>query len=1752
MPSIIPSPGSPGVEPNLTNAMPISSDVYVAAGSTIYTTTAQYIYRDGSGSIHDFVNDGALWNRPATRAGGQGVINSYYLDHLVNRGLMVAEALDGDVITLNESLAQGGIVNSGQIFALAGDYATAIIDGTRSGGSYVFTIENSGLIAARGGLGAIAIDRYFQGGLVNTATGSILAEGGEAIAVRMKTPFTSDLVPMSIENAGRIEASSTNIATASIAIHLFPRATDTPTIVNSGIIRGDYAMLVVDSIDRPPRQSSETLINEAAGLIDGIVSLGRGDDVILNNGRIGGSVILSEGNDRFDNSAGLLVGVGDLGWGDDSFVGGSGTDAVMGERGDDRLAGGGGNDLLLGGRGNDEIDGGIGFDALYGEAGDDVLRVNAGDRAFGGLGNDRIELADYRFAAVDGGAGFDTLVLPEGPRLLDLRAALYGGRITGFEKIALSAGHELVVRTTDLAGIGSDGELVVDGNSSSKVDLLGGWVETGTRSIDGISYRIFGADGVRVLVQLGANVATVATVPADAIGLDEQAWGDAPLVGTIPGATLSASDYQVSRLALTSSLTIDADESWRSANGAPVLTYGNLNDGSLSLVNRGLVESIGGADGARAIETLTISLVENSGTIRASGVGTAQYLDYRIGQFENFAIWPGSLAADQTVALSPNASRVLNSGTISAQSEYSVAIATGGSNLENSGTITATSDRFFAVGATMSPGLLVNTGTISAHGGHAAYGVHAVASEATLIVNHGLIEATRGPSGATTVGIFFFRGFSDPAPGFAELVNSGTIRAEIAVQSQTASGNGVWIRNSGDILGRIELDSRTGGSTGIDVVENGGLIVGAVNLGAGNDIYIGTNGRQQGDVQGGAGVDQLVGTAFADRLLGDDGSDLLVGGLGADLLTGGLKGDTFLYRAAAESTTDATDTITDFQTGVDRIDLTALAVTSLTLTAAAGYFLVQAATASGTLTVRVEGSIQASDVIVANIPTMTGTSGADLLVATVGGSSLSGGLDADMLFGQAGNDRLDGGRGVDIMWGGAGDDYYVVDDVRDIVVELANGGIDTIEYSGGPRYVLPDNVENGVAQGGGALAGNALDNVITGDRNMNFLDGGAGADLMIGGEGPDAYTVDNVGDRIVETGLDYDHVISSIDYVLAADLENLTLTGSATIGAGNARQNQMYGAELNDTLSAGDNDDWLDGMAGDDRLYGEDGADKIFGRADSDRLFGGAGDDEIQGGDHGDWIEGGDGDDLIYADDPPMLTNPGPLASIGTDVIIGGAGADNIRLGFGADRVIYLAATESTAAARDTIGAFQTGEDKIDLSALGPLSLSWTEENDGGVIFRIVTATGAAGTLSLRVAGNITRSDFMYQDVGMTLTGSAGNDDVEGWNGTDLLSFQQGGDDRVRGHEGNDGFYFGAALTGLDIVDGGTGTDTLAIQGNYASLVLGGVSNVEVLFVAPGSDTRFGDTAGNFYDYAISGADSNVAAGATLTVQASELRAGEDLSFNGAAESDGRFRMFAGRGVDSLVGGANSDGFFFGADGNLTGADRIDGGAGTDSIALRGNYTGARAIVFQDASFANVEVLTLLSGHTNEFGGFIDTNGFDYDVTLANGNVGAGQRLDVIATNLRANESAHVDARAELDGTVRILSGTGDDILFGGGGNDILYGGLGADTLDGGAGSDLYQYRAVGESNGAARDTLAFASGDKIDLSLIDANGATGANDTFAFIGDAAFSNVAGQLRAYQSGADWIVEGDLNGDGVGDLMIAVTSASPLIATDFIL
>ncbi len=289
------------------------------------------------------------------------------------------------------------------------------------------------------------------------------------------------------------------------------------------------------------------------------------------------------------------------------------------------------------------------------------------------------------------------------------------------------------------------------------------------------------------------------------------------------------------------------------------------------------------------------------------------------------------------------------------------------------------------------------------------------------------------------------------------------------------------------------------------------------------------------------------------------------------------------------------------------------------------------------------------------------------------------------------------------------------------------------------------------------------------------------------------------------------------------------------------------------------------------------------------------------------------------------------------------------------------------------------------------------------------------------------------------------------------------------GGSGNDGFYLGATLDPTDRIIGREGRDQVAIQGNYPNLVLGArtLTDVEALSILTGSDTRFGDTAGNSYDYNITSVDENVGAGVTMTVNANRLRVGEDLRFDGSAEKDGAFIFYPGHGRNEIFGGAGNDAFFFG-DGQFSSDDRINGGGGRDQVAFRGNY--ASGIVFEAHTITDVEGVSLMSGHDTRYGLWSDF--FHYNLTVHDQNVAAGQTLTVNAGQLHAGETLVFNGSAETDGHLRVLGGRGNDALTGGACADWFYGGLGADRLTGGLGADLFQYRAVAESTGTGFDQL--------------------------------------------------------------------------------
>src|SRR5262249_12898964 len=99
------------------------------------------------------------------------------------------------------------------------------------------------------------------------------------------------------------------------------------------------------------------------------------------------------------------------------------------------------------------------------------------------------------------------------------------------------------------------------------------------------------------------------------------------------------------------------------------------------------------------------------------------------------------------------------------------------------------------------------------------------------------------------------------------------------------------------------------------------------------------------------------------------------------------------------------------------------------------------------------------------------------------------------------------------------------------------------------------------SDGNDVVVGNNLSDVLLGREGNDSLDGGTGADTMVGGTGNDSYVVDNGGDQVVEdANAGTDSVSASIHYRLTANVENLTLQGSADLqGYGNSLANTITG-----------------------------------------------------------------------------------------------------------------------------------------------------------------------------------------------------------------------------------------------------------------------------------------------------------------------------------------------------------------------------------------------------------------------------------------------------------------------------------------------------------------------------------------------------------------------------------------------------------------
>ncbi len=393
-----------------------------------------------------------------------------------------------------------------------------------------------------------------------------------------------------------------------------------------------------------------------------------------------------------------------------------------------------------------------------------------------------------------------------------------------------------------------------------------------------------------------------------------------------------------------------------------------------------------------------------------------------------------------------------------------------------------------------------------------------------------------------------------------------------------------------------------------------------------------------------------------------------------------------------------------------------------------------------------------------------------------------------------------------------------------------------------------------------------------------------------------------------------------------------------------------------------------------------------------------------------------------------------------------------------------------------------------------------------GVSVNLTTGTGSGGFAegdTLTSIENLGGTDFTD-----TLIGNFGANVLTGYDGGDILKGGAGAD-TLEGLDGDD-FLWGGS--GADTLSGGLGIDTL------------------VYFAGGGGAADSVDTVGVIIVLDASGN------GTVPSVFGFPSFAGGDTFFG--------IENVAGSDFDDIITGNDSVNVLSGQDGDDTlngggGGDTLDGDDGNDTYIV--NNAGVTLIDFRGDEDT---VLTSLSF----------TLGADFENLTLTSAVSQNGTGNAFANVIIGNNA--VNLLRGLQGDDNLQGRLGNDNLIGGFGFDTLIGGFGRDTMPGGLNKDVFDFDAPGQTGkiAATRDIITdFQKGiDDIDLSTMDAKAGVPGNQAFSFIGTAAFGHVKGQLHIKFSGANTLVEGDIDGNGAADFQIQVNGHKVLTFGDFIL
>lgn len=1336
---------------------------------------------------------------------------------------------------------------------------------------------------------------------------------------------------------------------------------------------------------------------------------GAGDDLIVGNGntRVAfsnatGGVHVNLSGEFFEFFPGFTIKIrdpfadGNASVGSDTLIsvnqasGSAFADTLIGSTGGDTLQGGAGNDTLDGREGVDTADywssasgvqvnlsagtaqdgfGGIdqllNIESVRGsELDDELTGNNAGNRLTGGGGDDTLSGANGN-DNLDGGAGADTLDGGSGQDSLsggDGEDLLFGRN--GADQLAGNAGddHLFGENGNDVlkGGAGND---TLDGGTGTDT-LIGGKGDdrllagSGNDSIDG-------GEGIDILdasasfFGLSVNIASgTASGFFFDTGFDRFTNIEHVITGAGADSVTGSSDGDRIELGAGNDFANGAAgvDSLFGGSGADFLRGGQGSDFLSGEIGDDDLRGEAGndtLDGGTGNDVLD-GAAGNDIFVEQDGSGDDTYVGGADADTLDYSAVTGGIAIDLAVG---TAVELTVGAGIGADTLSEIEIVLGGA-----GDDTIAGDD--------------NANTLSGGGGDdSLFG--GLGDDVFLGAGDGGNDTYDGGEGIDTVD---FSGISD------------SIAADLLAGTATVAGIET------DIL--VDIERLIGGSA--DDVLTGGADNDTLLGGGGNDTLTGGAGADR--IEGGLGADILDGGGDDDVLLGNDGDDTLKGSAGDDTLVGGAGFDTLDYSAQTQavivtvSSGDATgdgigaDIFGEFERVLGGLGNDAIAGSDGddVIETGGGDDLGLGGAGRDTI---VGGDGEDELVGNADDDFLDGGNDADLLVGGGGADTLAGGAGDDELIGGGGNDTLDGGVGVDRQFGGAGDDFFVGsddasndeffggDDPGDAGSEAVGtlSGSDTVDYSAATENItvtLAGNIARGVSIGDDGLIdidtviGTSKGDIMTGAGRADTLIGGGGNDVLSGAGGDDRFMGGlDAGDDTFDGGagldtLDFTGVTASV--AIDAVAGTAAAAGFGTDSISNIES--FIGGDGGDTIAGGAGAETLRGGAGNDILSGGGAADMLFGGDGDDTLNGGAGNDSLSGGEGIDAVDysavtlavsvdlaGGTASLLEDVGGTLTVTETDALTAI--EHAITGAGDDSLT-GSGGDEIF------DGGAGADTVLA-GGGDDRVVVAADGVADsyaggagtdvLDFTPLSDG------IVADLAAQTVATTVGTVLTGDTFTGFE---GIIGGGGGDTIAGTAGDDTL-VGGAGDDTLRG------------IGGTDFIDGGIGDDLIIAGGGIGDDVFDGGAGFDILDL------------------------SDIAAPVVINLEfgTAEAAIGGDAV---AREIVNIERILAGGGDDTIFGSS--------------GADDIDGGAGSDSIFAAG---GNDRIVF-DAADA-----------TLDGGSGVDTLAVAGSVqTLDTANLANADRFEAVDLSGTGSNIFEVTAGLILDasdtGTISVV-GDGDD-----------------------------------------------------------------------------------------------------------------------------